>query len=102
MTPSSRRSATGTTATPPSVPGMIARVPREDGGGRWIEFRRERRGTADAVAVRLGLDADTAPAAPSVRLLRAHGTEEELLAALLYESSAIGEEEALRAVFLLD
>jgi hypothetical protein len=37
-----------------------------------------------------------------VRLLRAHGTEEELLAALLFESSATGEEEALRAVFLLD
>src|SRR5258708_5641114 len=84
------------------IPSFVARVPREDRGGRWVEFLRERRGAADAVAARLGLDRDTAPAAPSVRLLRAHGTEEELLAALLYESSAIGEEEALRAVFLLD
>ena len=32
------------------------RVPREDRGGRWIEFLRERRVAADAVAARLGLD----------------------------------------------
>jgi thymidylate synthase ThyX len=80
------------------IPSFVARVPREDRGGRWIEFLRERRGAADAVAARLGLDEETAGAAPSVRLLRAHGTEEELLAALLYESTATGEEEALRAV----
>jgi hypothetical protein len=35
---------------------------------------------------------------PSVRLLRAHGTEEELLAALVYESAAVPEGEALAAV----
>ena len=80
------------------IPSFVARVPREDRGGRWIEFLRERRGAADAAAARLGLDEDTAAAAPSVRLIRAHGTEEELLAALLYESAATGEEEALRAV----
>jgi thymidylate synthase ThyX len=83
------------------IPSFVTRVPREDRGGRWIEFLRERRSAADAAAARLGLEDDTAAAAPSVRLLRAHGTEEELLAALLFESSAIGEEEALRAVFLL-
>jgi thymidylate synthase ThyX len=37
-------------------------------------------------------------AAPSVRLLRTHGSEEELLAALLYEASTVGEEQALAAV----
>jgi thymidylate synthase ThyX len=80
------------------IPSFVARVPREDRGGRWIEFLRERRGAADAAAARLGLDEGTAAAAPSVRLIRAHGTEEELLAALLYESASTGEEEALRAV----
>ena len=61
-----------------------------------------RRGAADAAAARLGLGVATeAVAAPSVRLLRAHGTEEELLAALLYESAATGEAEALRAVAAL-
>jgi hypothetical protein len=39
-----------------------------------------------------------AESAPSVRLVRAHGTEEELLAALVYESSEVSEEHALRAV----
>jgi thymidylate synthase ThyX len=33
-----------------------------------------------------------------VRLLRTHGTEEELLAALLFESSATGDDDAQRAV----
>jgi thymidylate synthase ThyX len=83
------------------IPSFVVRVPREDRGGRWIEYLRERRGAADAAAARLGLDEPHGPAAPSVRLLRAHGTEEDLLAALLYESAAAGEEEALRAVSAL-
>ena len=54
---------------------------------------------AAARGSRLGLDeAGDEAAAPSVRLLRAHGSEEELLAALLYEASAVGEEQALAAV----
>ena len=85
------------------IPSFVARVPREDRGGRWIEFLRARRAAADAAAARLGVDVATeAVAAPSVRLLRAHGTEEELLAALLYESAATGEAEALRAVAALN
>jgi thymidylate synthase ThyX len=85
------------------IPSFVTRVPREDRGGRWIEFLRERRTAADTAAARLGLDDEEADAAaaPSVRLLRAHGTEEELLAALLYESTATGEEAALRAVSTL-
>ena len=83
------------------IPSFVARVPREDRGGRWIEFLRARRSAADSAAARLGLEEGTAAAAPSVRLLRAHGTEEELLAALLYESTATGEEQALRAVSAL-
>jgi thymidylate synthase ThyX len=84
------------------IPSFVVRVPREDRGGRWIEYLRERREAADAAAARLGLDDPAAAAAaPSVRLLRAHGTEEELLAALLYESAAAGEEEALRAASAL-
>ena len=71
------------------MPSFVTRVPRPDRGGRWIEYLRERSEAAAAAAARLGLDetdADEA-AAPSVRLLRTHGSEEELLAALLYESS---------------
>jgi thymidylate synthase ThyX len=82
------------------MPSFVTRVPRPDRGGRWIEYLRERNEAAAAVAARLGLaeaGGDEA-AAPSVRLLRAHGSEEELLAALLYEASAVGEEQALAAV----
>ena len=80
------------------IPSFVARVPRADRGGRWIEYLRARDGAATAAARRLGLGEAEAAAAPSVRLLRAHGSEEELLAALLYEASAAGEEAALAAV----
>jgi thymidylate synthase ThyX len=83
------------------IPSFVVRVPREDRGGRWIEFLRDRRDSADAVAKRLRLTGDEAEAAPSVRLVRAQGTEEELLAALVYESSELPEEDALRAVAAL-
>ena len=80
------------------IPSFVVRVPREDRGGRWIEYLRERNGAAAAAAARLGLDeAGDEAAAPSVRLLRAHGSEEELVAALLYEASTAGEEQALAA-----
>jgi thymidylate synthase ThyX len=78
------------------IPSFVVRVPREDRGGRWIEFLRDRRETADAAAGRFGLTATGA--APSVHLLRAHGTENELLAALLFESSEASEDDTLRAV----
>ena len=79
------------------IPSFVARVPREDRGGRWVEFLRTRGETAAAAAARLGLGEET-ESAPSVRLLRAHGTEQELLAALLYEASEASEDAALRAV----
>jgi thymidylate synthase ThyX len=83
------------------IPSFVTRIPRPDRGGRWIEFLQERRDAADAVATRLGLTHDNAASAPSVRLLRAHGTEDELLAALLYESAAVSETDALHAVSAL-
>ncbi len=81
------------------IPSFVVRVPREDRGGRWIEFLRERRDRADTVADRFGLAA--AGDAPSVRLLRTHGTEAELLAALLFESSEASEDDTLHAVAAL-
>ncbi|HZS23917.1 MAG TPA: FAD-dependent thymidylate synthase [Gaiellaceae bacterium] len=82
------------------IPSFVVRVPREDRGGRWIEYLRERREVADAAARRLGLAAggEGGGGGPSVRLLRAHGTEDELLAALLYESAAAGEDDVLHTV----
>jgi thymidylate synthase ThyX len=80
------------------IPSFVVRVPRPERGGRWIEYLRERREAAGAAAERLGLAAGESAAAPSVRLLRAHGSEAELAAALLYEAAAVGEVEAQRAV----
>jgi thymidylate synthase ThyX len=81
------------------MPSFVARVPRPDRGGRWVEYLQERNEAAAAVAARLGLGEPVEDVtAPSVQLLRAHGSEEELLAALLYEASAAGEEHALAAV----
>ena len=80
------------------IPSFVARVPREDRGGRWVEYLRERRDAGAAAVERLGLGEGEPAAAPSVRLLRAHGSEEELLAALLFEAGSVGEAAALRAV----
>ncbi len=81
------------------IPSFVTRVPRPDRGGRWVEFLRGRGEAAVAAAARLGLgETREGEAVPSVRLLRVHGSEEELLAALLYEASATGEEQALAAV----
>ncbi|HZR94361.1 MAG TPA: FAD-dependent thymidylate synthase [Gaiellaceae bacterium] len=84
------------------IPSFVARVPRPDRGGRWIEYLRERRHAAEAGAERLGLvgaeDGGAGTGVPSVTLLRVHGTEEELAAALLFESSGVGESEALDAI----
>ena len=81
------------------MPSFVARVPRPDRGGRWIEYLRERDDAAASAAARLGLAAAADEVtAPSVHLVRAHGSEEELLAALLYEASAVGEKQALAVV----
>jgi thymidylate synthase ThyX len=84
------------------IPSFVVRVPREDRGGRWVDYLRERRESADAVAARLGLVGAETEAGPSVRLVRAHGTEEELIAALVAESATVAEEDVLRAVAALD
>jgi thymidylate synthase ThyX len=80
------------------IPSFVVRVPRPDRGGRWIEYLRERRAAADGVAERLGLVDGPAGGAPSVRLLRAHGTEADLAAALLFEAASVSELDAQRAV----
>jgi len=53
------------------------------------------------VEIELGLGAGEPASAPSVRLLRTYGTEADLLAALLFESSTTGEDDVLRAVAAL-
>jgi thymidylate synthase ThyX len=83
------------------IPSFVVRVPRPDRGGRWIDFLRERRDAAAGAAERLGLAEGDAVSSPSVQLIRAHGTEPELAAALLFEAAAVSELEAQHAVAAL-
>jgi thymidylate synthase ThyX len=82
------------------MPSFVVRVDRPDRGGDWIAYLRERERAAERWAGRLGLD--RAPAdertGPAVRLLSVRGSEEELLAALLFEAAAWSEDEARAAI----
>jgi thymidylate synthase ThyX len=80
------------------IPSFVARVPRPDRGGEWIEFLRRRAENADAVARRLGLPESSAAPGPSVRLLAVDGVEDELLAALLFEAVGCDEPTTLASV----
>ena len=83
-----------------TIPSFLTRVERPERGGRWIAYLEERERTADRAATRLGLDRERADeaSAPAVRLLSVRGSEEELLAGLLFESAAVSEEQALEAI----
>jgi hypothetical protein len=65
-------------------------------------YLSERRDQADTWARRLGLDRrDETEAGPSVRLLSVRGSEDDLLAGLLFESASVSEVEARDAVRVL-
>jgi thymidylate synthase ThyX len=82
------------------VPSFVARVDRPDRGGEWIGYLDEREQAADRWAARLGLDRARGgeEAGPAVRLLSVQGSEEELLAALLFEAASVSEDEARAAL----
>ena len=83
------------------IPSFVARVDRPDRGGRWSEFLRAREQTARSAASRLEIQGARTDA-PSVRLLRTSGTEQELAAALLFEATGASETETLAKVDQLD
>ncbi len=76
------------------MPSFVTRVERPDRGGEWISYLEGRERAADRWVRRLGLDREPEPdARPSVRLLHVDGDEDSLLAALLFESAGVGEED---------
>jgi thymidylate synthase ThyX len=85
------------------MPSFVARVDRPDRGGEWVDYLSERRDAAGASVARMGLDRPGASEGdgPSVRLLSVHGSEDDLLAALLFEQAAASEEEIRSAVRVL-
>jgi len=87
-----------------TIPSFLTRVERPDRGGAWIDYLRTRAAAGAAWAQRLGLfeDPDASGAAgPSVTLLRHDGSEEDLLAALLFEASGVEEARAHERVAAL-
>jgi thymidylate synthase ThyX len=82
------------------MPSFVARVQRPDRGGEWIGYLQSRARAGAHWADRLGrrgVDAEDRPG-PSVRLLSVHGDEDDLLTALLFESSAASEPNIRRCV----
>jgi len=77
------------------MPSFVARVDRPDRGGRWVDYLQSRARVGERWAQRLGLvlgDGEGGGGAgPSVRLTHVDGDEEDLLVALLFESSARSE-----------
>jgi thymidylate synthase ThyX len=85
------------------MPSFVARVERPDRGGKWIEYLERRAEVGRRWAKRLGLgDEGEGTGAPSVRLLKVEGDEDDLLAALLFESSTHSEETIRESVGELD
>jgi thymidylate synthase ThyX len=85
------------------MPSFVARVERPDRGGEWIAYLEARAQAGERWGARLGVDeAGAEPCGPSVRLLRVDGSEDDLLAALLFESAGCSEETVSAAVAELD
>jgi thymidylate synthase ThyX len=82
------------------VPSFVARVERPDRGGEWIAYLEERERAGERWAARLGLDrpGPDEKSGPAVRLLSVEGSEEDLLAALLFEAASVSEDETRAAL----
>lgn len=76
------------------IPSFVSRVERPDRGGEWITFLEDRRATTEKWVARLGLDRRSGQGdGPAVELLHVHGSEDDLLAACLFEESDASESE---------
>jgi thymidylate synthase ThyX len=84
------------------MPSFVVRIDRPDRGGEWIDYLRGRRQAGHALTARLGLDRPgDGSTGPSVRLLHVDGSEDELLAALLFEESSVDEVQIKRRLAAL-
>ena len=81
------------------MPSFVARVERPDRGGEWISYLEGRREAAERWVARMGLDRpDGDEMAPSVELIDVDGSEDELIAASLFESAGSSERAILDRV----
>jgi thymidylate synthase ThyX len=85
------------------MPSFVSRVDRPDRGGEWISYLQRRREQTEGWVARLGLDRrDAGEDAPSVELIHVDGSEEDLLAACLFEASNAPETQILARIDVLD
>jgi thymidylate synthase ThyX len=84
------------------IPSFVARVDRPDRGGDWVDHLRQRREAAERAVARLGLDRREGDGTPSVELVHVDGSEDDLLAASLYESAGASEAEIRSRIAALD
>ncbi|MGH2980296.1 MAG: FAD-dependent thymidylate synthase [Solirubrobacterales bacterium] len=85
------------------IPAFVKRVDMPDRGGAWIEYLEQLRKTASQAAGRFRLADDHGGEEPAaVQLLRADGSEEDLIAACLFELSNVPEEELRAAAARMD
>jgi thymidylate synthase ThyX len=85
------------------MPSFVSRVERPDRGGEWVSYLERRREQTESWVARLGLDRrGGGEDAPSVELVHVDGSEEDLLAACLFEAAAVPETEVLARIDVLD
>jgi hypothetical protein len=85
------------------IPAFLKRVDMPDRGGAWIEYLEQQRTLAAEAAADLAVPEGTPDEAPAaVQLLRADGSEEDLIAACLFEVTDLAEEEVRAAAVRLD
>ena len=80
------------------MPSFVARVERPDRGGEWVSYLERRREAAERWVSRMGLDRPDGSDAPSVELIDVEGSEGDLIAGSLFESSAAPERAILDRV----
>ena len=80
------------------MPSFVARVDRPDRGGEWVSYLESRREAAERWVSRMGLDRPEGSDAPSVELIDVDGSEDELIAASLFESAGSSERAILDRV----
>ncbi len=85
------------------MPSFVSRVERPDRGGEWVSYMERRRDQTESWVARLGLDRrGGGEEAPSVELVHVDGSEEDLLAACLFEAAGVPETEVLARIDVLD
>ena len=83
------------------MPSFVARVERPERGGEWVSYLEQRESAGRDWAARLGLDrepGDDGQGGPSVTLLHVDGSEDDLIASLLFEASGVSERQTRDSV----